>query len=238
MIINRDELYRCVCCFITPTPMPGRAGTGIFIARQTGEQEFRGWLVTATHVVTEFTHETKLLICDANNNANEYQIPFFAGNNGWEHHAEADVSKVAIQFTQQNQAVLQNRFFPAEQMRAEPGSVSRDDELTAIGFPLGLGGFGKFAPLTFRTFAASPEITLARADTGTPSDFIALEKSAIGGYSGGPVFDLGVRLLGQGMQVNSAQTTLHGITHGTIGDQNGRMGLVTPTSYLAPWLQP
>lgn len=55
----------------------------------------------------------------------------------------------------------------------------------------------------------------------------------MGGYSGGPVFDLGISVYGA-MTSTKEHTVLKGIVHGTMSDDSGgKLALITPTFYLA-----
>jgi hypothetical protein len=75
-------------------------------------------------------------------------------------------------------------------------------------------------------------ITLLRADTKTACDFYTLENPSVGGYSGGPIFDLGYIIVGA-MTTNTGPTVCHGIMHGTISDTTGgKIAAVTPCSYV------
>ena len=115
--------------------------------------------------------------------------------------------------------------------------VSRDYELTAIGFPNGLGISGSFSPLTFRSFASSGFVTLNRGDTNTPSEFFCLENPSVGGYSGCPVLDLGYFNNGA-FTITKEKTWCHGIMHGTMIDNTGgKIALVTPAFYLNDLIQ-
>ena len=108
----------------------------------------------------------------------------------------------------------------------------RDVELTVVGFPSGLGIQGRFSPLTFRSYAASSFMTMPRADTQNPSDFFCLEQPSMGGYSGGPVLDLGYRIMGA-IETTDSDTKIKGVVHGTLSDATGgKLALVTPTYYL------
>ena len=94
------------------------------------------------------------------------------------------------------------------------------------------GAIGKFSPFTFRSHASSSKITLYRADTNTPAVFICLESPSVGGYSGGPIFDLGMVHIGM-MTSSQGPTRLIGIMHGTISDQTGgKIALFSPASFL------
>ena len=66
---------------------------------------------------------------------------------------------------------MENRFFPYDHFNLEHTAVSRDFELTAIGFPHGLGTEGSFSPFTFRSYASSGFVMLMKA---TIADAIGL----------------------------------------------------------------
>lgn len=128
--------------------------------------------------------------------------------------------------------LFQDRCFPYDHINDSDIPASRDDELTVIGFPHGLGVQGKFSPLTFRSYASSAFLTLPRADTKTPSDFFCLENPSVGGYSGGPVFDMGYEKMGCATATKE-KTVLHGIVHGTMSDETGgKIALITPMLYI------
>ena len=128
--------------------------------------------------------------------------------------------------------IFTNRCYPVDHINLANAPASRDDELTIIGFPKGLGISGKFSPLTFRSYASSSILTLNRFDTRTPSDFFCLENPSVGGYSGGPVFDLGYQIMGA-LTTTKEKTIMHGIVHGTMTDDTGgKIALITPMYYL------
>lgn len=233
MIIKRDDAFKAVCELRTPLDA-GRysVGTGMFVSRQVGDHQFRGWIVTASHVACETTERTQIVIATEDGKSTSLLLSVFGSVSNWKHHAVADISVFPICFAEANRQFLQNRFFPYDHFHLEHTPVSRDFELTTIGFPQGLGTDGSFSPFTFRSFASSGFVTLARADTKTPSDFFCLENPSVGGYSGGPVFDLGYSTNGV-MQITKDRTLCHGIMHGTMSDNTGgKIAMVTPAFYL------
>ena len=159
------------------------------------------------------------------------------GGGKFVNHPTADLAFAKIQVTTTNQAYLQNRCFPYDHIELSASPISKDIELTSIGFPLGLGAVGpKFSPLTFRTFVSSPQITLPRFDNKVNCDFIILELPSIGGYSGGPLFDLGY-IKSAVMTMTKEKTILYGIVHGTISDTTGgKLAAITPLKYLNGWM--
>ena len=63
-------------------------------------------------------------------------------------------------------------------------------------------------------------------------DFFCLENPSVGGYSGGPVFDLGYERMGSTISTKE-KTILHGIVHGTMSDDTGgKISLITPMFYV------
>lgn len=233
MIIQRDQTFRVVFNLRTPVVTGGESvGTGIFVVK--GDQEI--YLVTATHVASTCNANTAVVISDANGNATTLRLVAFNSGLAWRHHPVADISVLPIQMSAIIQPHLTNRFFPFDHFHTDHTPVSRDYELTSVGFPNGLGANGMFSPLTYRSYASSSFITLNRADTQTPSEFFLLESPSVGGYSGCPVFDLGYMIVGA-MTTTKDKTRCYGIMHGTISDNTGgKLAAVTPAFYLAQFI--
>ena len=101
-----------------------------------------------------------------------------------------------------------------------------------MGYPLGLGTDGYMSPLSLESKASSGYLTLSRFDTQTTCTFFMLQDPSIGGYSGGPVYDISIYQMGGFMSTGSG-TILHGFIHGTIGDNTGgKLAAVTPAFYF------
>ncbi len=195
--------------------------------------ECKAYLITASHVARDCDTATILVISSASGNSQTIKLTQFNSTLNWRHHPVADISVLPLDHDPAIEAMLSDRFFPADQLNQTSDTPSRDAYLTAVGFPHGLGAIGKFSPFTFRSHASSSLITLSRSDTQTPSDFFTLENPSIGGYSGGPVFDLGYVIIGA-LTTNTGPTICHGIMHGTISDNTGgKIAAVTPCSYVA-----
>ena len=228
MILRRDETFRVVFNLRTPAGSMGESvGTGIFVVKS--DEIF---MVTATHVAATCNQSTLVVISDSNGNATSLRLTDFNQNLRWKHHSIADISALPINMTEAMQPHLSQRFLPFDHFHVEHSPVSRDYELTSVGFPNGLGAHGMFSPLTYRSYASSAFITLNRADTSTPSEFFLLENPSVGGYSGCPVFDLGYMIVGA-MTTTKDKTLCYGIMHGTISDNTGgKLAAVTPAFYL------
>lgn len=232
MVYHRDGLGRVICNIRTPMGNREEVGTAIFIAK--GEALY---LITAAHVAKNITPHTYIILSDDKGSSMKVGLNNILQGARFENHPIADLSKARIIGNPYNIHLLKERFFPYDHIDVSENLISKDIQLTTIGFPLGLGTEGaKFTPLSYRTFAAASAISLNRSDTATVNDFIILELPSVGGYSGGPVFDLGY-MESQFMKMSGEKTILHGIVHGTISDPTGgKLAAITPTKYLKDWL--
>lgn len=210
---------------------PGKeiTGTGSFLTK--GNDLY---IVTAAHVSKEMDNSAYVIIQGKNNSPLRIDLIKLANPINWVNHPEADLSILKLNpesgIMQQH---LQERFIPFEMIDTTKVPVTRNTQLTVIGFPLGLGAVGHFSPLTYRTFPSSSYITLHRFDIKEPQSFIILENPSIGGYSGGPVYDLSIIESGN-MTMTGTGTKLHGFIHGTISDETGgKLAAITPAYYLS-----
>lgn len=233
MILKRDEAFTTVCEILTPVSSEKpRVGTGLFVCAPTSGEALLGWIVTASHIAKETTKDTTIVVSTKEGRAQQLPLQLFGPLSNWRHHPIADISAFSILFSPINQPFLKGRFLPLDHINLKREVVSRDFELTSIGFPNGLGISGMFSPLTFRSFASSAFLTLPRADTNGLCDFFCLENPSVGGYSGCPVMDLGYETNGT-MLITRDQTWCHGFMHGTMCDETGgKIALVTPAFYL------
>lgn len=232
MIFQRDALSNVICNIRIPKAQGEEVGTAIFI-----EKNNEAYLLTAEHVVKNINPQTYAVLSDQNGVPTTVMLNVLLGGANFTYHSQADFAKAKIIVNAANSGFLQGRCFPYNQIDTSNDPISKDVELTTIGFPLGLGAVGaKFSPLSYRTYAAAPSITLPRFDNQVQCDFIILELPSIGGYSGGPMFDLGYMISGM-MTQTKEKTILHGLVHGTISDPTGgKLAAITPCKYLSGWL--
>lgn len=233
MIFFRDNLSRIVCNIRTPMSNGvENTGTGFFVINPD-----KNYLITAAHVAAKINLNTYIIVSDNKNTPLKIPINTMLQGGIFENHPLADLAKARIYLNIYNSHLLLKRFFPFDHIEITDNLVSKDTELTTVGFPLGLGAEGqKFTPLTFRTYPAASIISLKRFDNEIINDFIILESPSVGGYSGGPVFDLGYTV-NRGSTTYSEKTILHGIVHGTINDDTGgKLAAITPAKYLKDWL--
>ena len=229
MIITRDEAFRIVCSILTFRPDGSTSvGTGSFMTTNGRDV----WLLTASHVASDTNRQTVIAVGNKNDECITAPLSLLNANCEWISHPIADIAVMRVSINKANSNLLEGRCLPFDHFNHERRGVSRDAELTSVGFPQGLGIEGRFSPLTFRSYAASSLVTLDRADTKTPSDFFCLENPSCGGYSGCPVLDLGYMVVGN-MTSTREKTICYGIMHGTISDETGgKLALVTPSYYL------
>jgi len=227
MILSRNQIFTVVCNIRIPQADGGeKIGTGIFI-----EKDNKCYLVTAEHVARETDKNSYIIYCDSSSNSLKRDLLILNTNLSWKHHPTADISCLEIDIAN-NFDLLNGRCYPYTQIEFNTNTITRDEEITCVGFPCGLGVNGKFTPFTFRSFFSSNLVTFPRFDTKILCDFLCLENPSVGGYSGGPVFDLGYRIVGA-ISTNTSDTRLYGVMHGTLEDETGgKIAAVTPIKYL------
>ena len=221
-------MYKVVCLIVTPST--GKCGTGCFV-----EKDSILYIVTAEHVKKDILPDTLIVYGEANS-TNHILVLSSIVIGDWIVHPIADIVAIKLDKSKLNSS-FNGRFFPFSQIVSQPNPLSRDRELTVVGFPSGLGtslaGASKFSPLTFRSYAASSYMSLQRTDAaGTISDFFCLENPSMGGYSGGPIIDMGY-VSTPVMTQRYGDTTIWGFMHGTMSDKTGgKISVVTPGYYL------
>lgn len=208
------------------------SGTGMLITK--GDKLF---IVTADHVSKDIDSKGYIILKGNEDKPIKINITDLLLNNTvkWKSNKNADVSILELHPKKWilDEGYLNNRFLPSSIFYDSLKSISREVMLTTFGFPLGLGISGFFSPLTFRTFASSGLITMSRFDNKKLATFILLENPSTGGYSGGPVFDLGKIESGNMIMIKPTGTICYGLIHGTISDDTGgKIAAITPSFYI------
>lgn len=203
-------------------------GTGSFI-----EKDGKLYIITASHVAKVMDNSSYVILQGENNKPVKLFLFELVLPIKWQYHKKADLAILKLDPSKRIiEKYLQNRFIPYSSIDTCETSISRNIQLTIIGFPLGMGVQEYFSPLTYRTFPSSGLLTLQRFDTTSPQTFIILESPSIGGYSGGPVYDLGIIQTGN-IEMNTGKTVLHGFIHGTLSDiTGGKLSAITPAFYV------
>lgn len=227
MIITRDQAFIIVCNIRTPQGNNGESiGTGSFIVKNDCI-----YLLTAAHVAATTNENTYLALGDKESNCIKIPIKELVYYLNWNTHPFADIAILKIE-PRKHMEIFEGRCFPYDHINLTKSIASRDDEITVIGFPNGLGVSGKFSPLTFRSHPSSGLVTLKRADSDILTEFFCLENPSMGGYSGAPVLDLGYSIWGNATSTKE-KTILQGIVHGTMSDNTGgKIALITPMYFL------
>jgi len=203
-------------------------GTGTFVTKNG-----KFYILTAEHVITDAIKAEYIILCDSNMKPCKVDLLNLNTNYSWKVHPVADMAVLEIDNTVN--PWISSRAFPYDHCEISMTGLGRDTEVTTVGFPCGLGVNNVFAPLTFRSFPASEVLQLNRLDKKTIiTDVFLLENPSIGGYSGGPVFDLAYKV-DYNMTQTKDKTRLYGIMHGYIGNgvSGGHMSFVTPISCLS-----
>ena len=150
MIFERDSLSTVICNIRTPVGNSEETGTAIFI-----EKNNEPFLLTASHVLGNLSDNSYAVLSDKNGAPSKVPLSILLGGATFIHHNKADLAKAKINITLLNAHFWRGRCFLYDLINTTTNLVSKDTELTTIGFPLGLGVEGqKFSPLSFRTFAA------------------------------------------------------------------------------------
>ena len=233
MIIKRDSTFHYVCA-IGGYKNNNKAlgdqliGTGTFI-----QKDGKYYVLTAEHVINNIIKAEYIILCDLKMIPRKLDLNILNKNYCWKIHPIADMA--VLEIDSNVNSWISTRSFPYDHCEVSMSKLNWDTEVTTVGFPCGLGIKNVFAPLTFRSFPASEILQLNRLDKKTIiTDVFLLEDPSIGGYSGGPVFDLAYKV-DYNMSQTKDKTRLYGIMHGYVGNavSGGHMSFVTPISYLS-----
>ena len=232
-MLKRDDALKTVVKFSTPGIKDGNAvtftGTGFFLLKDPQHL----FLITANHVTKDFNDQTMVYMAGKSNNVLSVTLNQLKGSHSIINHSNADVSAIPVDIPYFNTLSAGVTLYPISVIDVNKiNKISRDEELTSIGFPKGLGIGARFEPLTFRSFPASNIISnVSGLDGGYISDIFVMENASCGGYSGCPIIDLGYKV--SGLISQSSNTYIYGVMHGTISDDTGgKMAVVTPAYYI------
>jgi len=231
-MLKRDDAFKSVVKFETSITDNGKIklniGTGFFVSPNPQKL----YLVTASHVARKF-NDTTVVYFAGKSNIIKKLLTAIKSSNPIIYHPSADVCVIEIDIPIYNGLNADCVIYPTSIIiKTKIENLSRDSELTSIGFPNGFGIGLKFEPLTFRSYAASNVIkNVSGLDGGYISDVFFMENASCGGYSGCPIIDLGYRV--DGLMTQTSGTFIYGIMHGTMSDNTGgKMAVVTPAYYI------
>lgn len=242
-MLTRDDAITTVVKFSTPTTIqindngvikdvPAmNVGTGFFMHRDDNNKKL--FIITANHVAKDFSFSTVVEMIGQNNQCIQIPLELLKTKAPIVSHPTADLSAIEININVFNSLNSNVRIFGTSLIKKDKiEKISRDAELTSIGFPNGLGTGNYFEPLSFRSHPSSNIIKdFHGLDGGYVSDIFVLENPSCGGYSGCPVLDLGY--IASAVFSQQYDTAFYGVMHGTISDRTGgKMAVVTPATYI------
>lgn len=219
-------------------PPYNKSATGFLVAD--GGKPF---LVTASHVATEMNSTCFGTIRMEGDKPFTFKLSELVAGGGkfeWKSHKEADVAVISLR-PEQNffKNHLQYHFLDISWFENKTVAPARAKTLTVLGFPLELGTEGSFSPLSRETKASSGLLVMNRGDTKTPATFFITQDPSIGGFSGAPVFDLGLPYSENGtFTLQPSNIRILGLVHGTLSDNTGgKLGAVVPAAYICELLK-
>ncbi|MGA6828306.1 S1 family peptidase [Nitrospira sp. NS4] len=216
-------------------------GTGFFVAAESpglgiAEQPY---LVTAAHVARFLTGNSTVTVRAAKDIPVSILLKELLSDGGklaWQVHSESDVAVLRLKLDSKTLPLMQGRFLSVALLAPEEGAPQRERPVTVMGFPLALGTAGRFSPITSEAKPASGLLRLFSPDIKKEATFFVLDKPSIGGFSGGPVFQMPEPFASSGGLVfpdKSAPTTVVGLVHGTISDDTGgKLAAVVPSKFI------
>lgn len=227
-MLKRDDAWKAVIKISTNAI----SGTGFFVLK-----DDKLYIVTAKHITEKIDLQAKIQIMGTDRYALDISFDSLEQSPVVISHPNADIGVIQIDKTVINPIYTSAMFFDYNTMLFldRDSNISRDTEMTCIGFPKDFGCYGTFEPLTFRSHPASSLIRnyhLDYTEFHFEQDIFILENPSCCGYSGGPVIDLGYKV--DGAITQSSPTIIYGVMSGTSPDNTGgKMALVTPIYYLA-----
>ena len=231
-MLKRDDAIKTVVKFTTKVDeKKENVGTGFFIHRDDVLDKL--YIITASHVAKGFNNTTIVSMIDKIGGFIVIPLVDLQRGKCIKYHSTADVCAIEVDVSVFNTLDSGVMLFGTSLIDSKKiTNLSRDVELTSIGFPMGLGIGNRFEPLSFRSHPSSNLISnVSGLQGGYVSDVFILENPACGGYSGCPVIDLGYIVTA--VLTQSSQTFFYGLIHGTISDSTGgKMAVVTPAYYI------
>lgn len=208
----------------------GTFGTGFFVRK--GSQIY---LITAEHVAKNLKFDVKVIVHGQEDKPLTYDMKILTGSGkeqSWFYHSEADVALLPLNPTEEFKGII--KVLEPTMLLASENEYSRykNRTLTTVGFPLALGGSGKFSPITKSSKAASSLFRYGRADKKIESTFLILDDPSVQGFSGAPVYALSEVSLG-GVAFGTGPFACIGIVHGTLADNTGgKFAAIVPAYYV------
>lgn len=220
-----------------PFVAPKESATGFLVVTANNHL----YLVTAGHVAKVATPEWEATVRGDNDKPVTVSLAqlISTGKTDWVKNDNADVAVLPLQLGADTQNLLQRHFCPMAALEQTLQAPSRDQPLTALGFPLRLGVGEFFSPISRQTKAASGLFTIPDPElAGRSATFYALDEPSIEGFSGAPVFTWPLSALtGAGLTLGGKLSVV-GLFKDTLSDNTGgKLGWVVPSFYIAQTIE-
>ncbi len=207
------------------------SGSGFFVSDKDGA----AFLVTASHVARSLGRLGHLVVRSTGTLGEDFVLSDLAMKNEvtWVTNPVADVSVLRLK-ERLPRIDWSNHFIPIEYLETQDEAPHRTQQLVTLGFPLNLGVFGKFSPITKLVLPASDIFTYPRGDTGALEDFFAVDSPSIEGYSGAAVLAFPSMIpYGYGEITLGDLEFCAGLVHGSLPDRHGdKLGFIVPSKYI------
>lgn len=213
-------------------------GTGFLIHRGIDV-----YLVTAEHVARFLKNTSQLKYLSTDGLKKEMTIlqlnPAKLTKLNWIRHPTADIAILHLGiFDNIAQDVYPINYRYLEDV---PKAPNRYNDLTLIGYPLGLGVSRlSISPITRNTRSASDIVYFPRFDNGIENPFIITDDPSIGGFSGGPVLELHktfTQSKHDGVERSVAPTVI-GLVHGNLASSTpGNFAAIVPAFQIVETLK-
>lgn len=193
------------------------------------------FLVSAKHVASVMTSNCDVIMGGDKEEPWQFTLAELTGQANqlnWVNDPVADVAIYPLPtITKAGEKAFAGRAFPLSLLCTNQDIPSRDDFVTVLGFPLGLGAEGQFIPLARETRTASGMLK----DGG--GAFFLLQDPSTSGFSGGPLVQAGdARVVpnGSSIAVVTGGTRCWGFVSATYSDETGgKMCRIEPAFYAA-----
>ncbi len=212
-------------------------GSGFFIARGIDI-----YLVTAEHVARMLTSSSKVKFKGSDGQKKEFKFSDLRKDRNipkrlnWTRHPEADVAVLHIGIF--NEVIEDIRPLDYDSLERTLSAPNRFNEITILGFPLGLGLTpDTISPISLNTHPASDIVYFPRFDNDIINPFIIMDDPSVGGFSGGPAMEIRKTpnnfpmIEGQPVRF---QPKIIGLVHGTLG---GGFSAIVPAFQIKETLE-
>jgi len=192
------------------------------------------FLITARHIAEKISSNSKIYF--SNRNRLPYIIKFGDLINfepaKWTYNKESDVAIHLISPTQEYLDSLKILYINPVGMQKDKSPPKRDEDLTILGFPLGLGIHNFFSPISKTTQAASDLVKLRRPEINKYYIYFLLSDPSISGFSGAPLFLMPKTYWEGSTKYTRSGVKFVGLVSATISDNTGGKFAAVVPSYL------